>query len=114
MAKLKRVKVIIRDEEFNLTPRQLINKLSKLDHWDYEDFFENNPTDNFNHFGCKEELIDQILEDYETAKMTDYERRIDNMMYFRQEERTSLDAPIYPHGWYEKQDNEIIFGKEKK
>jgi len=42
MAKLKRVKVIIRDEEFNLTPRQLINKLSKLDHWDYEDFFENN------------------------------------------------------------------------
>ena len=64
MAKLKRVKVIIRDEEFNLTPRQLINKLSKLDHWDYEDFFENNPTDNFNHFGCKEELIDQILEDY--------------------------------------------------
>ena len=67
MAKLKRVKVIIRDEEFNFTPRQLINKLSKLDHWDYEDFFENNPTDNFNHFGCKEELIDQILEDYETA-----------------------------------------------
>ena len=50
MAKLKRVKVIIRDEEFNLTPRQLINKLSKLDHWDYEDFFENNPNDNINHF----------------------------------------------------------------
>ena len=45
MAKLKRVKVIIRDEEFNLTPRQLINKLSKLDHWDYEDFFENNKGD---------------------------------------------------------------------
>ena len=66
MAKLKRVKVIIRDEEFNLTPRQLINKLSKLDHWDYEDFFENNPTDNFNHFACKEKLIDQIIEDLYT------------------------------------------------
>ena len=88
--------------------------MSKLDHWDYEDFFENNPTDNFNHFACKEKLIDQIVEDYETAKMTDHERRIDNMMYQRQEERTCLDQPIYPHGWYEKQDNEIIYGKEKK
>ena len=56
------------DEEFNLTPRQLINKLSKLDNWDYEDFFENNPTDNFNHFNCKKKLMKQILEDYETAK----------------------------------------------
>ena len=114
MAKLKRVKVIIRDEEFNLTPRQLINKLSKLDHWDYEDFFENNSTDNFNHFSCKEKLIDQIIEDYETAKMTYHEKRIDNMMYQRQEERISSDAPIYPHGWYEKQDNEIIYGKEEE
>ena len=36
------------------------------------------------------------------------------MMYFRQEERISSDAPIYPHGWYEEQDNEIIFGKDKE
>ena len=114
MSKLKRVKVIIRDEEFNLTPKQLINKLSKLDHWDYEDFFENNPSENFNHFKYKEKIIDQIVEDYETTKMTYHERRIDNMMYQRQEERTCLDQPIYPHGWYEKQDNEIIYGKEKK
>ena len=114
MAKLKRVKVIIRDEVFNLTPRQLINKLSKLDHWDYEDFFENNPTDNFNHFNCKKKLMKQILEDYETAKNVYHANRIEDMMYFRQEERISSDAPIYPHGWYEEQDNEIIFGKDKE
>ena len=42
MAKLKRVKVYIVGEEFELTPKQLLNKLSKLKFWDFQDFLDNN------------------------------------------------------------------------
>jgi len=34
------------------------------------------------------------------------------MEYHRQMERTSSDMPIYPHGWYEKEDNQIIKGEK--
>ena len=39
------------------------------------------------------------------------ERKLDRLELDRQEERVCSDQPIYPQGWYEKQDKEIIYGK---
>ena len=120
MAKKIRINVCIKEENFDLTYKQLLNKLSKLDYYDFLDFFENNSTKNFDCFNTKRNnyklkgiVIDKINELFDWVCNMRNERRLDNMMYDRQMERTSSDQPINPHGWYEKQDKEIIWGKER-
>tara|TARA_B100001989_G_C24176698_1_gene286910 strand:+ start:63 stop:440 length:378 start_codon:yes stop_codon:yes gene_type:complete len=121
MAKKIRINVYIKEENFNLTYKQLLNKLSKLDYYDFLDFFENNPTENFDCFNTKRNnyklkgiVIDEINGLFDSVCNIRNEQRLDNMMYNRQMERTSSDQPIYPQGWYEKQDKEIIWGKERR
>jgi len=111
MAKLKRVKVYIVGEEFELTPKQLLNKLSKLKFWDFQDFLDNNPTENFNHFKHKDRIIKLIKGGFDCVSNEYNERKLDRLELDRQEERVCSDQPIYPQGWYEKQDKEIIYGK---
>ena len=115
MTKLKRVSVEIKGEEINLTPKQLLNKLSNLDYWDFQDFFECNSTDKFNHFGQKKTIVRLINEMFDQKSFEYNERKLNQMEFDRQEERSTdnLDQSIYPHGWYQKQDNQIIYGKEK-
>ena len=115
-----KVNVYIMGENFNLTYKQLINKLSKLNYFDFLDFFENNPTEDFDCFNTqrngyqgKKVVIDKINETFDYVSNMHNEKKLDSMMYDRQMERTSSDQPIYPHGWYEKQDKEIIWGKER-
>jgi hypothetical protein len=57
MRKLKRATVEIKGEEFNLTPKQLLNILSNLDYWDMKDFLGNNPTTLFNDLKIKIKLL---------------------------------------------------------
>ena len=112
MRRLKRVKVYIRGEELLLTPKQLFIKLRKLNFWDMEEFLENNSTDLFNDFTFKLKIIEEIENIHDQIASEYNERRLDNMEYHRQMERTSSDMPIYPHGWYEKEDNQIIKGEK--
>ena len=113
MAKLKKVKVHIMDEELELTPKQLLNKLSKLKYWDFHDFLDNNSTEIFNHFKQKDKIIELIENEFDCVSNEYNERKLDRLEIDRQEERTCSDQSIYPHGWYAKQDEEIIYGKEK-
>ena len=112
MRRLKRVKVDIQGQELLLTPKQLFMRLRHLGLWDMKDFLENNPTDLFNDFKHKDKIITEIENIHDQLENDRNERRLDNMEYHRQMERTSSDAPIYPHGWYEKQDNQIIKGEK--
>ena len=112
MRRLKRVKVYIRGEELLLTPKQLFIKLRKLNFWDMEEFLENNSTDLFNKFTFKLKIIEEIENIHDQIASEYNERRLNNMEYHRQMERTSSDMPIYPHGWYEKEDNQIIKGEK--
>ena len=116
MPKLKRVNVEIRGNNFDLTPKQLINKLSKIDYWDFIEFFELNPMDKFNHFKYKDKIIKLINNEFQSVSHLYRESKLDRLEILRQDERSSenLDQPTYPHGWYQKQDNEVIYGKEVK
>ena len=117
MAQIK-VNVEIIGKNFNFTYKQLINKLSKLNYYDFLDFFDNNSKDKFNCFNTKKNknqgkkfVVDAINNEFNYISNIHNEKKLDNMEYNRQMERTSIDAPIYPHGWYEKQDNQIIKGE---
>ena len=78
-----RVNVYIMGEGFNLTYKQLINKLSKLNYFDFLDFFENNPTEDFDCFNTqrngyqgKKVVIDKINE---TFNISDFKLTIDKL-----------------------------------
>ena len=112
MRRLKKVKVDIQGQELLLTPKQLFMRLRHLGLWDMKDFLENNPTDLFNDFTFKLKIIEEIENIHDQIASEYNERRLNNMEYHRQMERTSSDMPIYPHGWYEKEDNQIIKGEK--
>tara|TARA_R110000803_G_C11762039_1_gene294064 strand:+ start:180 stop:527 length:348 start_codon:yes stop_codon:yes gene_type:complete len=115
MRKIKRATVEIKGEEFNLTPKQLLNILSNLDYWDMKDFLGNNPTTLFNDFKNKNKIIEEIENTYDQLERDEHHRKLNQMEFDRQEERSTdnLDQSIYPHGWYEKEDNQIMYGEEK-
>ena len=116
MPKLKRVKVDIQGDELLVTPKQLFMRLRHLSVWDMKDFLDNNSTDLFNDFKHKDKIIEEIENIHDQAESDRNERRLNTMELNRQDERSSenLDQPTYPHGWYQKQDNEVIYGKEVK
>ena len=112
MRKLKRVKVDIQGQELLLTPKQLFMRLRHLGLWDMKDFLENNPTDLFNDFKHKDRIIEEIENIHDQLESDRNEKKLNMMELDRQEERSNADLnqSIYPHGWYEKQDNQIIKG----
>jgi endo-alpha-1,4-polygalactosaminidase (GH114 family) len=76
---------------------------------------EENPISIFDNQKYKKNIISKITEII-AEKKSDMNIRRDNARdIFRQDERSSdnLDQSIYPHGWYEKQDSEEIYGKVK-
>ena len=112
MRKLKRVNINIQGEEFSLTPKQLFIKLRKLNVWSMQSFLENNSTDLFNDFKHKDKIIEEIENIHDQLESDRNEKKLNMMELDRQEERSNsnLNQSIYPHGWYEKQDNQIIKG----
>ena len=112
MRKLKRVNINIQGEEFSLTPKQLFIKLRKLNIWSMQSFLENNSTDLFNDFKHKDRIIEEIENIHGQLESDRNEKKLNMMELDRQEERSNsnLNQSIYPHGWYEKQDNQIIKG----
>ena len=111
---LKKVQVNIRGEELSLTPKQLFIKLRKFSVWDMEEFLENNSTDLLNDFKHKNKIIEEIENIHNQLESDRYERRLNALELDRQYERScaNLDQPIYPNGWYEKQDEQIIKGEK--